>query len=361
MKLFKKLTASVLAVAVLAGTTACNTIGGDKSWAVKNDQMQVPIGAYIYYLNEAYSMAQAKVKDTAKPVLEQKVENKEATQWIKDTALTSSKRLLVLNDKMKELNLKLTDEETKNVSSLTDQQWGSYSAQFEKYGVAKSSFNLAFSDYYTKYQKVFNALYGKGGKQEVKDDTLKAYFEKNYSSFSYIAAPKADITTGKSLDDAGKKKLKEEFDGYANEVVSSKKTMQQVADAYKASTKQDQDQLFTSVENLNQQNGYPEQFASAVKAMKAGETKSVDVGDYIVLISKDDITAKTSAYLESNRTELLSASQGEAFEKMLNDEANAYKDVQVNEHAINSYDPKIFVQETTSSAAASEEAASAAK
>ena len=46
MKTWKKCLAAVLSLAIMASATACS--GADKSWAVKNDNLTVPIGAYIY-------------------------------------------------------------------------------------------------------------------------------------------------------------------------------------------------------------------------------------------------------------------------------------------------------------------------
>ena len=45
MKTWKKCLAAVLSLAIMASATACS--GADKSWAVKNDNLTVPIGAYI--------------------------------------------------------------------------------------------------------------------------------------------------------------------------------------------------------------------------------------------------------------------------------------------------------------------------
>ena len=70
--------------------------------------------------------------------------------------------LLVVNDQMKELGLSLTDEEKEAISTTTEEQWTNSSATLTKYGIAKTSFDLAYSEFYTKYQKIFNAIYGKG-------------------------------------------------------------------------------------------------------------------------------------------------------------------------------------------------------
>ena len=199
MKTWKKCLAAVLSLAIMASATACS--GADKSWAVKNDNLTVPIGAYIYNLYSAYQQASVQVEDSTKPILEQTVEDQDAATWIKENALRQTKSILVIDDKMKELNISLTEDELQQVSDQTDSYWGSISTAMTEYGVAKSSFNLAYADYYTKYTKVFDAIYGKGGTQEVSDADVKDYYVTNYMAFSYVLAPIIDMTTGTNLSE----------------------------------------------------------------------------------------------------------------------------------------------------------------
>lgn len=185
--------------------------------------------------------------------------------------------LFLINDKMKELKLTLTADETKSISDSTDTQWANASTSLEKYGISKSSFNLAYSDYYTKYQKIFTATYGKGGTKEVSEADLKAYFEKNYTDFSFIAKPLYNTDTSGSytpLTDTEKAAVKTEFEGYAADVSSGKKTMQQAADAYKTSSKQTTDQLNNSTVMLDTDTSYPDELKTLLKSMKTGSKSS---------------------------------------------------------------------------------------
>ena len=52
MKTWKKCLAAVLSLVMMVSATACS--GTDKSWAVKSENLTVPIGAYIYNLYSAY-------------------------------------------------------------------------------------------------------------------------------------------------------------------------------------------------------------------------------------------------------------------------------------------------------------------
>ncbi len=363
MKRIKKITAALLALVIMAGTTACSA---DKSWAAKNNSMTAPIGAYIYYLYAAYQSAESSVTDTSKPVLSQQVDGKNAETWIKDKALDYTKMLFVVNDKMKELNLSLTTDETKSISDNTDSQWEQGSTTLEKFGISKSSFNLAYSDYYAKYQKVFSATYGKGGKKEVSDADIKAYFEKNYTDFSFIVDPL--YTTDASgnaaaLSDADKAKVKAEFDAYVADIKGGKKTMQQAADAFKASSKQTTEQLNTDTVALDTNTSYPKELITLIQSMKTGEVKAAEISGTYLIVMKNDITKKTAEKLstDSGRTSILAQMKGTEYSEDMEKAAQAYKDLTINQKAIDSYKPSMFVTPTSSAApAASTPAASAA-
>lgn len=361
MKLLKKLTAALTAGALISGmATACSA---DKSWAVKDNSTTVPIGAYIYNLYGAYSAAESMVKDTSKPVLEQKIENQDATAWIRSKALTYTKSILVIDAKMKQMNLKLTDAETKQVSATSDSLWNQYSSTLEKYGIAESSFRVAYPDYYTKYQKVFDATYGKGGSKEVSDSELKNFYVKSYTDFSFIACPL--YTTDSSgnfkaaLSTADQKKREQEFNNYASQIKAGKMTMQQASDAYQKSSKATTTPLQNETVNLSTDTSYPQEFKSALKAMKPGEIKATEFKDLslYILISKNDIGKKADEKLKdtSGKHSILADYKGKEFSDEIDKEASALKDVTVNDRAINSYNPSMFVN--TSSAAPSSPAA----
>ena len=359
MKTWKKCLAAVLSLAIMASATACS--GADKSWAVKNDNLTVPIGAYIYNLYSAYQQASVQVEDSTKPILEQTVEDQDAATWIKENALRQTKSILVIDDKMKELNISLTEDELQQVSDQTDSYWGSISTAMTEYGVAKSSFNLAYADYYTKYTKVFDAIYGKGGTQEVSDADVKDYYVTNYMAFSYVLSPIIDMTTGTNLSEDELSQLDTEFKDYAAKINDGSMTAQEAADAYKTSSGDDTVQLYTDAANFNgETSSYPEEFGTSLKSMKDGECRIVEVqGLYKVLLVKDDVTATAENKIsdEASRTAILQNMKQEEFKQMIDEAADGYS-AEINQKAIDSYQPDMFVEETSSVAASSETASS---
>lgn len=350
----KKLVALMMALVIMVSTAACSS---DKSWAMKNDSLTTPIGAYIYYLYYSYQDAEYTKPDATKPVLEQKIDGKDAETYIKEKALNYAKELYVVNDKMKELGLTLTAEETKTITDATDSQWEQASSTFEKYGISKESFKLVYADYSVKNQKIFSALYGKGGKKEVSDAELTAYFEKNYTDFNYIFAPMYSTdASGNSVavTDAQKAAIKKEFDGYVADIAAGKMTIQQAADAYKASSKQTTEQLQSDTAALENTSSYPVDLVALLATMKNGEVKAAEISGTYLIAMKNDISKKTASQLstESTRNTLLSAIKGTEYSDEMVKAAEAYTNVTLNQKALDSYKPSMFVVATSSAAAA---------
>jgi hypothetical protein len=362
VKSLKRAVAALLAVVMMVSVTACST---DKSWAMKNDTLTAPIGAYIYYLYAAYQSASSSVKDTTKPVLDQQIDGKNAETWIKEKALNYTKMLFLVNDKMKELKLTLTDAETKSNSDTTDSTWEQYGTTLEKYGISKSSLNLAYSDYYAKYQKIFTATYGKGGPKAVSDADLKTYFEKNYTDFSFVYKPLSTTDASgnaTALSAAETAAVKKEFDAYAADVKSGKKTMQQIADAYKSSSKATTEQLQSDTAVLSTSSSYPAEFVTLLQGMKPGEVKSAEISGTYFVIMKNDITKKTATQLstDSGRDSVIVQMKGTEYSEEMDKESAAYTKVTLNQAALDSYKPSMFVTVASSEAAATASTAATA-
>lgn len=359
IKSFKKAAAAMLAIVMAVSTAACST---DKSWAMKSDTLTVPIGVYIYSLYNSYQSASSQVTDTTKPLLQQQIDGQNVEAWIKDQALTHTKMLYVLDDKMKEMKLSLTADETKYISSITDSEWSSLSSTLEKYGVSKSSFNIAYADYYIKYQKVFDATYGKGGTKAVSDADLKSYFEKNYTDFGFMYQSLYSIESNgatKALTTAEGNDIKKKFDAYAADVSSGKKTLEQAAQDYQTSAKLSQSPYQAATQPLTSST-LPADLITMLKSMKDGEVKAAEITGTYVVVQKNDVTKKSAEQLgtDTGRSSVLFEMKNKEYSDSMEKEAKAYTKAQINQAAIDSYKPAMF--ETPTSSAAAAPAASAA-
>lgn len=346
----KKLTALLLAASLLVSASGC---AADKSWAAKDDSLTVPIGSYIYDLYAAYGSASSLAADKTKPVLDQKIENKDAKTWIRSKALTNLKSLFVVDRKMKAMKLSLTSAEQAAAKKNLDSAWQQYQSSFEGYGVAKPSFGIAYSDYAAKYEKVFFATYGKGGPKAVPDGEMKGFFEKNYSDFSYLAFPlyktddSGNFSAMFSADE--KKKLEAEVNGYLAKVKGGSMTLQQAADAHnKAGGAEVSVQAATSNLVANTE-GYPDDMVKLIRGMKTGEAKAAEISDayFYLLAVKNDIVKKTAEQMktEDGRKKLLSDYKGKEFSDQIAKEADSVTGVTLNEKALDSYSPSMFAAE----------------
>lgn len=355
MHMIKRITAAAMAVILAAGTAACST---DKSWAAKDSSLTLPIGSYIYNLYRAYAAGSDKVSDKTKPILDQKIEGKDATSWIREKALTYTKTIFVIDNKMKAMNLKLTDAENANIKSSTDTLWSQYQTALEKFGIAKSSFSIAASEYAAKRERVFTAIYGKGGTKAVSDADLKTFFEGHYTDFSYIARPLYTTDTNgnfkAAFSDADKKKATQEFDGYADKIKAGTMTIDQANYAFKKSSGNTNSNVNKETIDFSTDATYPDSMKTAVKEMKPGECKTLELKDlylYVVIV-KNDIAKMTDEKLKTDdgRKSILSDFKGAEFDDAISKEADALKDISVNDAAINSYNPSMFVTAVSSAA-----------
>ncbi|MGW8113698.1 hypothetical protein ACVS9P_00710 [Caproicibacterium sp. NSD3] len=363
----KKILAALMAGAVALCSSGC-TIGGDKSWSAKSGDTKLPAGVYIYELFSAYNQAKTKAGYTTYMDMKtQTIDGKDAFTWTKDTAKNSINQIFVIDDMMKDLNLTLSDDDNTTINTETASAWNGsssnagYGSTLEKYNIAKSSFQIAYAEYYVKYQKVFEAIYGQGGSKEISAEDQKAYFEKNFASFEMIpvALYSKDSSGSYSvMSDDDKAKLKTELEGYASEVKGGKKSMSDVgtdymnahSDTVTASPNQD---VTTDLET----SGLPTDVVTGIQGMNGGDVQVLDIGSYYILVSKRDIKTKTDAALQDQQTKLsvLNGLKGDEFQQDIEQKAENYTNATFNTACINAYTPDLFYTTPSSSAAASSE------
>ena len=362
MRHVKKITALLLAAVMAVSAAACSS--SDNKWSMKTDKDTLAIGVYIYFLYTGYQSASYYVEDTSKPVLEQKIEDKDAAQWIKDFAMDNCKKLLAIDSKLSELGAELSAEELSEAKSGVDSYWSMYSTIFEGYGISKDSFAEANTVASAKSQKLFTALYGKGGAEEVSDSDIQKYYEENYTDYNYIM--KSLTTTdedGNSEDmtDAEIKEVEEQMEGY-QKLLEEGKTMQDVADQFKEDDDREADPLNAGPANL-ENSSFNDAVKDALKEMKPGESRVVTVKDSTnacYLLYKKDIADSSSDMLkdEEQRTSILSSMKSEDYSDYL-DKAAEEISVTINDGAVNKYQPDMFYVPSSSSENASSDASSA--
>ena len=155
--------------------------------------------------------------------------------------------------------------------------------------------------------------------------------------------------------------MKKEFDGYVTDIAAGKKTIQQAADAYKTSSKQTADPLQSVTADLSSSTSYPADLVTMLKAMKNGEVKAAEISGTYLIAVKNDITKKTATELgtDNGRNSIIAQLKGTEYSADMDKLAAAYTNVTINQKALDSYKPSMFVTATSSAAAATAPSAAA--
>lgn len=389
MKSNLKIGSFVLAVlmcltAVLA--VGCSPVSLDKEWAYKTSDNELAIGVYIYSLNLAYSQAQSfaseQLDDYSKAnsdwfdkEIEDDDGNKQvAKDWIKEQADIMCKNYLVVDEQLAKAGIELSTEDTATAEEQAETYWnvGQYASygyvmpmkdDLEPYGISLESFTYATTLYSTKYSKLFEHTYGKGGAEEVSDGELTDFFTENYVDYSYFTVNLYESTTDESgtskdaaLSENDAKKLTDEIDGYAEEINKGSSYSDVVA-KYMENNSIESDPSTSNVENINN-SSLGEEVLNAVKELDSNKASTLKVGSgdsaVYYLIYKNDIKTDVDDYIKSdtNRPTVLSNMKNDDFKDYLDSLAEDL-DCEVNTSVIDRYKADLFfeaVEETTQAA-----------
>ena len=197
MKSVSKILAVVLCLCLALSFASC---GEDTTWVIKNDQNTVSAGQYLYYLMNAYASASGKVSDSSKDVLSQQVEEKDASEWIKESAMESARMYLEIEKMFAEEGLTLDDADTAYVDQYVVYMWAYYSEIYEKNGISDKTLREVMLNS-TKSGKLFDHLYGEGGAREIPVEDVKKYINENYAKTKSIMLSLNNLD-GKLRDEA---------------------------------------------------------------------------------------------------------------------------------------------------------------
>ena len=362
-KMMKKLVAGVSACLLLVSTLS-GCYSEDKAWAARRGDDTAPIGAYIYYLSNAYQEALTLVEDDTKSVFDQEIEGKDGTQWVKDRARESLKLMYYVDQRMEDLGLTLDEDDQSQIESLTGSQWSAYSASFDQYGIAQTSVERAYSQFIVEYQKVFEAIYGPGGEKEVSDDELREYYEGAYVDVDYFTCAYTQYTEDgqtETMSDEEKAEAAKEYQQYVTRIQDGELTIEEAAEEYQAardeeaaaasssssessssssSSSSDDSNSNLASETVNLESShYPEEMTAKIQEMDENTVDFVDIPDsnMFVIIQKNPI----SEACDENTADM-------------EEGANALDDITFNDSVLDSYDPRMFFQESDLSSASSE-------
>lgn len=374
MKNFSKILCVVLALVLALSAAGCSL---SKQYAYDKDDIQIPIGVYIYYLQNAYNQAQSYAQksdlydsesgkyDGKKSFLKMEItdddgETAVAEDWIVNKAEKDLKTAVATMTKFNELGCTIDESEIDQVKTYYKSYWDQgYSESFEPYGVSFDSFLMAGYTLSAMKAEAFKAEYGTDGPSAVSDKELEDYFTDNYVSYKYFSANlyKTETVTegeeGESTDSSTDVALSEEeiaqyqkdFDSYAS-TLSAGGSFDDVEKEYMEAYDITDSPRTENVEIIKDDE--TDEIKKTIKDMEDGQAMTIVIGDsdttkQIYLIYREPIANQKEAYLEAgstNRDTVLSSMKQDDFDKLLEQLAD---DLGITpSSACKSYKPSMF-------------------
>ncbi len=383
MRNAKKLLCVVLVLLVALSAASCSIT---KQYAYQKDDVELPIGVYIFYLQQAYSEAQSYAQqsdkydsetgkyDGKKSFLKMEITDSDdntavAEDWIKDKAKEYTLNAIAIatefnklgatidelgpNDMYSSINIySIYNSQTGQLDSSLDQKLSDVAKNYEKYGIGFDSWLFCSSSVNLMKEAAFQKEYAADGPSPVSNDDISKYFTENYYNYTTISAPlytseaKADNsgeTENKAMSDKEVKKYEDAFKGYVKDVKNGK-SMDEVVKTY--NKKFDAEASATpSVVKIEKDT--KDELSKAVLALKEGEVTYKIIGDdattrMIYLIYRQPIKDKVSEYLDgdSKQSSLLHELKDDDFEDLLKGLIED-EDIKISS-ACNSYKPSMF-------------------
>ena len=309
MKKFAKRAAALLLAVVLTFSLA-GCYSEDMTWAAKAGNDTLPVGGYIYYLSSAYSEAAGMI-DSEQKVLDSEIEGKNAKDWILERADLYVKQYFWVNEEFERLGLTMTDEDYAEASSSTSSYWSVYSSTFEPMGIAKTSFDLVYSQYNVKCLKLLETIYGEGGEKAVSDDEITTYFAENYYNYEYFRVPTVlPDAAGEYVDmtEDEKAALQEELEKTQKQIEKGELTMFEAYEKYAEVYGEDYTYYSAEVNSMGTfaNSSVPAELPTAVDALKDNEITVFETSEFMVLNRCIPSRAMRVLYLRFIRARILS-------------------------------------------------------
>lgn len=371
MKFVKKLVTLLTICTFFVTATACANNG----WAIKGEGESLSTSIYVFYLMQAYQEATQKLTQEGKStsdISNEKIENQTAPNWIAEKALKRCKELIATEKMFKDMNLSLTEEESKKAQETTDSLWESSGSMYEKnFGINKDAVHQASSLLNTKIDKIFHAIYGKEGSSAVSDDEINDYYKNNYvkilfySKVPYEATESEDennnseaeenkteneASEGENKENSETNKkvdtdesIQKEFDEYTSSINSGSQTIDQLRDTIKKSENitDDTDPLVEQIINPNS-SSLTTEISDAVNKLDAGKSTYIKFNDvYFMLIKSSNPVENPDLSEESKRDSILYDMKNKEFENKIEETVNSIN-FSINYNAVNQFNPVMF-------------------
>ncbi len=345
-KIAKSLLALLLAAAMVFSLSGC--YNENLTWAAEYDGERLPVGAYLYFLSDAYS-EMAQDLSTEEKVLSAEKDGQKAEDWIRAQAEMDMRRYFFVKSELARLGAPANEADEASASSMSGTYWSLLETTLTNYGISKDSFQTAFAMYQQLRLRLFQTLYGTGGEKEVPEAELREQYLNSYYSYeyfsestyayddenNYVERPEEEITA-----------LKENFEQFAEEIRAGAEMASVSAEYAEENGKDDTYTTGSGTEEDLTSAYLPEDLVSAIREMEEGEVRVVELSSNFVVVRKipNALTVEQSLENESTRLGLLLEIAEDDFDAYLDENAANLSGITLNDAAIKSCDLNRFAK-----------------
>ncbi len=343
MKNFSKILCVVLALVMALTAASCSL---SKQYAYQKNDIELPIGTYILYLQQAYNQAQGFAQksdlydsekgtyDGKKSFLKMEITDDDgntavAEDWINDKAQELTIDAIAGAELAGKLGCSVDEATIADTESQIKTYWDQgYGEQYEQYGIGMDSL-IALSNASNLRHEAFHKQYAADGPTPVSDEELAKYFTENYTSYKYFSANLYTTSTQTDgaeegsdsassvdvpLSDEEIAKYQKDFESYAK-TLSSGGSFDDVVKKYMDAYGVTEDPRTENVAVLDDDT--TDEVMKTIKDMKDGQAMTITVGEednskQIYVIYREPIENQVEAYTKTEEPEKTEATGDEA-------------------------------------------------
>ncbi|MBE6781243.1 MAG: hypothetical protein E7540_00745 [Ruminococcaceae bacterium] len=376
MNLLKKTVAILLTAVFVFSLSACHP---KDEVAISSGDYKITSAMYSYYLVMADADAKQLINSSDKydtkadgfKYIDQTIEGKKYTDYVKEKALESCLRYITIAKLCDEADLELEDDKVEEWKGTAQYYWNyAYGAVFAQNGIAYSTYEKILLNE-ALYNAYFDYLYLEGGEKEMAKADIQKNLDSHYSAVYIITHDYSD------QDEPDLDKIKQDLEKY-KKLFEKGKTYDEVKAEYDADQKAESDSsnpssstgstssntsstgsdtsseskeeekkpldedivILTDNENSNTSGvSYFEKYSEVAK-MKEGEVALIADSDnkVVSIVVKKNINAD-AYYFDTLSGEIVYMVNGEGFDSFLKDEAKKI-DYTANDYAVNQFKVK---------------------
>ncbi len=382
MSSLKKIFAMTLVMVMVLALGACSDIPRtrDAQWSYKTELEEYSAGVYIYALYSAYEQAYSIVSenqgnefDSTKSILDINSTFDETGKvylckdWVKNEADKIVRNIAALDMEINKYGIELDAEIVASARKQAKNDWvlGYYYDYSPEYSVPVKDilepYGISFDSYFAasgnlanvKQMAIFNHFYNKGGIKEVPESELKAYFEKEYTSYSYFTVnffttteDESGVATTVPFTETEINNMKSVLKSYYNLALKDV-SIDNIAKTYMDYAGLKTNPLTGNTEILENSTTLPSEVAVVLAEMEEGTAKVIYTGkedsQIAYFMYKNPISKASDEYLkdETNYTQILTKLKGDEFVDYLLEITDTVQ-CQVNSAYVDEFDPKMF-------------------